>query len=487
LTDPAEASDALDRPGVGGKAIRGGLIRVGGYGAGVVLALISAPLLLRHLGVEDFGGYVAVTSLITVVALVADLGMTVLAVREYAVEDRAGRLRLVGLVVWIRIVVAVIGGALAVGFAAAAGYDEALIAGVALAAVGMVIALVQQSFTIPLVADLRMGTVTALDLVSKVLVVVGMVALVLLGAGVTAFLALSIPVGLVVAAATIVAARGSLGGRVRLSGAGARKMIRQTLPFAAGSMLANLFYRVPILMMSVISTAKETGYFSASFRVIDVVLPIPSLITATAFPILARAAAGDEARLGYALQRLCEIGLLLGGLVILGFLVGAEPIIDFLGGEAFAPSIPVLRIQGAAIAATFLFAVWAAGLWAIHAQRSIVVASLVGLVCVSALTALLVPPHGAIGAAVAMTVSEVVLAATAGILLTRRRPSLRPRLFIALKVGVAVGCGLVPWALGVPDLAATVLGVLVYAGVVLLLRAVPRDVFDALRSRGEPV
>ena len=48
--------------------LRGGAIRSIGYVAGVLLALISAPLLVRHLGVVDFGRWVTITSLVFIVS-----------------------------------------------------------------------------------------------------------------------------------------------------------------------------------------------------------------------------------------------------------------------------------------------------------------------------------------------------------------------------------------------------------------------------------
>src|SRR4051812_11818019 len=59
--------EILDKPEAGVKALRGSVIRVGGYGVGVLLGLISAPLLIRHLGIVDFGRYLTVVSVIGLV------------------------------------------------------------------------------------------------------------------------------------------------------------------------------------------------------------------------------------------------------------------------------------------------------------------------------------------------------------------------------------------------------------------------------------
>jgi len=59
--------DVLDTPSAGGKVIRGGVLRGGGYVAGLALAVVGAALMTRHLGVVDWGRYVTVLSLVSIV------------------------------------------------------------------------------------------------------------------------------------------------------------------------------------------------------------------------------------------------------------------------------------------------------------------------------------------------------------------------------------------------------------------------------------
>jgi O-antigen/teichoic acid export membrane protein len=480
--------DILATRHAGPKAIRGGMLRAIGYGAGLLLSLASAPLLLRHLGVEDFGGYVTVLSLIAIVGLVADAGLTVVAVREYSVRDADGRRSLIANVSAVRTALSVTGGVGAVAFALAVGYDRDLVVGTALAGTGLVLMITQQTYTVPLMAQLRLGAVTALEFMRQALTVAGILALIAAGATLTAFFAVSVPVGLLVAAATAIVIKRDELVRPAFDLPEWRYLLREAVPVAAASILAALFYRLAVILMSVISTAQQTGYFSASLRVIEVIVPIPSLITSAAFPILSRAADTTGERLAYGLHRLYEVALVLGGWAMLVLVLGAEPLIDFLGGSEFEPAIPVLRIQGVAVAASFLFAVWAAGLWAIRAQRSLLYATVIGVTAVVGLTTALAPAHGATGAAVAMTISEFLLAASAGFFLMRRRRDLRVSVLPAVKVLFALAVAGSLWWTGMPPVVLTVAASIVYLSLLLALRAIPMDVWHSLRHRsdGEP-
>jgi O-antigen/teichoic acid export membrane protein len=489
MADPpnkAEPDDVLGTRRAGPLAIRGGVIRTLGYGAGLLLALVSAPLLLRHLGVVDFGHYVTVVSLVAIVSLVSDAGLTVVGVREYSTRDAEGRRRLMENLVALRIAVTLVGVVLAVAFALVAGYEQPLVVGTALAGVGLLLTMVQQTYTVPLNAELRLGLITGIDLLRQFLTVVAIVGLVIAGATLVPFLAIPIPVGIVLLLVTLWAIRRRAELTPLIDRAEARYLLKETIPAATASALANLFYRVAIVVMSLIATEQQTGFFSASFRVIEMIIPIPSLIIGAAFPILARAATEDLDRLAYALQRLFEIGLILGCGAALVVVVGADVIIEFLGGDEFAPSAEVLRIQGLALAASFIFPVWAAGLWVLRSLRSLIAADLAGVALAIGLTAVLGAAEGAVGAAIAMTVSEVLLVAFCGFALMRR-PRLRVSTAVVPKVALALAPGAAPLLLPVHDVIKTVLAALLYFGVLALVRGIPPDIWESLLKRRSPV
>jgi O-antigen/teichoic acid export membrane protein len=201
-------------------------------------------------------------------------------------------------------------------------------------------------------------------------------------------------------------------------------------------------------------------------------VPIASLLTTAAFPLLVRSAFDD--RFARRMQRLFEIGLTLGAGIALMLVVGAEPLVAFVGGKEFDPAIPVLRIQGASVAASFLFAVWAAGLLAIKAQRSLLIATIAGIGSVVTLTAALAPTEGAVGTAVAMTVSEALLAGVTGFLLMRRR-ELRVRVAVVPKVLAAVAAGLAVLLLGLPQVVLAALALAAYVVALGALRGLPSE------------
>lgn len=481
-----EQPDLLASTEAGGLAIRGGMLRLGGYAAGIALSLVAIPVLARHLGVDDFGRYITVLSLIAIVGMISDAGLTLVGLREYAVRDPAARVRLVRNLVGLRLVVSGLGAVAATVFALAAGYSDAMVFGTALAGVGLVLTMVQQTYTVPLQADLRLGLVTVLDLARHALSVLAILVLALAGAGLVEFLAIPVPVGLAVLVAAAYAIRGRSGVRPSFDADEWRYLAREAIPVAIASTIGSFFYRSAIIMLSLLATAEETGYFSASFRIVEAILMVPGLLTAAAFPIVARAAHDDHERLSYSLQRLFDMALILGAWTALCVVLGAGPAIDFVGGSEFGPAEPVLRVQGIALASSYLVTVWATGLWALRDQRALAWANAVGVATAVLLTASLIPSYGALGAAVAMTIAEALLTAIYGFALMRNRPHLRPSLTVVPKCVAAVAPAFALWFTPLPDLVKVLLGTVVFYALLAAFRGVPVEIKKALGERWRP-
>src|SRR4051812_16200447 len=101
----AEGVDPLESATAGLAAMRGGLVRTAGYVAGLLLALVSAPLLIRYLGDEEFCRYAVVLAIITIVTGLTEGGVNTVALRELsAVRDRGERDQLMADLLGLRLV-----------------------------------------------------------------------------------------------------------------------------------------------------------------------------------------------------------------------------------------------------------------------------------------------------------------------------------------------------------------------------------------------
>jgi O-antigen/teichoic acid export membrane protein len=335
---------------------------------------------------------------------------------------------------------------------------------------------------VSLQAQLRLGWVSAIELLRQMLTVIAVIALVEAGAGLLAFLAITIPVGVVALLVTAAVARED-GLRPAFDVQSWRPLVRDTLPFAVATAIGVMYFRVAIVLLSLVSTDRETGYFGAAFRVLEVLVVIPQLVVGAAFPIFSHAAASDRTRLGYALQRVFDVCVALGVLLALLLFVGAPIAIDVIASRPeFEPSVKMLQIQAPALAFSFAAAALNYALLSLRAHREVLVAVTVAFLASAGLAAVLAAGSGGDGAAVAVSVGELALAAAAYIALRVRHRHVTPRLSLVARVALAAGVALGLVVLtDLPPVAGVLAVSVVYVGLLFALRAVPEELLAELR------
>jgi O-antigen/teichoic acid export membrane protein len=471
--DPAGA--VLSTPVAGPSAVRGGTLRTGGYMIGTLFSVVSASLLFRHLGVVDIGRYVTATSLVAIVGALSDLGLTSVGVREVATRPAGERWRLARDLLGLRVVLTLVGATI-VTVIAGVGYSSVMATGVALASVGLLLQATQDNFFLSLMVDLRLGLISALELGRQALTTAFMVLLVLLGARLVPFLAISIPVGLIVLIPTVWIVRGHRSLLPTFDWRRWRLLLSTVLPYAAATAAWALYFRVSILLVSALSSQTQLGYFGASYRMIEVLSPIPVLLVSSAFPIFARAARDDHGRLGYALGRVFEVALLVGAWTAVSIAVGAGLAVEVIGGASFAPAASVLAIQGVALGLMFPSLVWASGLLSLGLYRQILLLNIGGLILNAVLVAVLVSSDGARGAAIGTAISELVGMLAQATVVIWGRPQLRPSLRVVPRATLATALGLTPLAMGgVPIVARLAISTGLFAGTLVATRALPSE------------
>ncbi len=484
LAAEAPSEDVLSTSAAGPAALRGSAMRLGAFIAASLASVLSASLLFRHLGVSATGEYVTALTLTAIVAALSDLGLTSLGVRELSVRPPEERWRLARDLLGLRITLTVIGGVVVTAIAAAV-YSATLAAGVALACVGLLLQATQDNLGLTLVIDLRLGWIAVLEFSRQILTTLAIISLVVIGASLVPFLGVSIPVGLAVLGLNYALVRGVRSLSPTFSLRRWRVFTRAMLPYALAVAASALYFRVSILLVSVLSDKLQLGYFSASFRVIEVLTAVPTLLVGSALPIFARAARDDHDRLGYALGRVSEAALIVGVWLGVSIAVGAPLAIAIIGGPEFKPAAPILAIQGISLAAMFVSQVWANGLLSLGLFRAILAVNIAVLVLNAALVSALVPLDGARGAAIGTAVAEIAAALLQAFVVIRRRPQLRPSLRRVPLVLLAGAVGLAPLALtGLPVIVRVVISTTVYVGVVIVTHAYPEELLDLIPRAG---
>jgi O-antigen/teichoic acid export membrane protein len=479
--EPTTKHDVLDTSQAGPAALRGSALRSGAYVAGLLLSIVSAPLLIRHLGNVAFGQYVTVVALVTIVAGLTEGGLNVIVLRGFSTLGDEQRRAMMRSAIGIRLLLTFAGVALVVAFAIIVGYSTAMVIGTVLAGAGLVLQLLQSLLSMTLQSRLRFGWASAIELLRQVVSVALIVALVIAGAGLVPMLAIAIPAAGVSLAITIplVARYTPLTPSFHVGHWW--HLLRESIPWATISAVNIIYLRIAIVVMSLIATAVQTGYFAISFRIMEVLIGVPGMVIAPIFPILARSERNDRIRFARTSGRLFELSLLMATWLVVCVEVGAGFGIHVLADDKADPAITVLRIQGLSLIGNFMAMACGFPLLTMRRYRPVLIANLLALITSATITLLLAPSLGARGGALAVVVGETGLALVSGLILTRALPDASLPLG-AIPIAALAGCTATAAGVLLPihPIAGVIVATGVYLAVLALCRRLPPELSELL-------
>jgi O-antigen/teichoic acid export membrane protein len=471
--------------GEGGElAIRGGAIRVVGYAGGVVVSLAAATILVRHLGIVDFGRYATVTSLIAIVGGVTEAGITLYGIREFDARTDQDRRRLMANLLGMRLAVTLVGVACATGFAIAVGYREVLVLGTVVVGAALLVQVTADVLSVPLQAGLRLGSMTIVDLSRRLIALALIGALALSGAGLLALLSVSIASGLAALALLVSMVRPLLMLKAGFDWRSWRDLFLDTLPSAIAMSIGAVYFYVTMIVMSLIASATQTGLFATSFRVTQVALGIPILLLTAIFPLMSRERTDWTSSAGLMVGKVFTVAAICGVWLSLAMALGASFILEVIAGGQGRGAVSVLRIQGLALTVSFISASSALTLISMRRFRPMIVTSACALVLNVVLDLTLVPPLGARGGALADVISETVAAIALTVTVMRAVPRHGITPSIAPPLLLAAGLSATVLLLPIGSVARVGAATVIYFSVLLLTHSIPDELTHLARRMG---
>ena len=121
-------------------------------------------------------------------------------------------------------------------------------------------------------------------------------------------------------------------------------MVKGGLPFGIHRIFYYVFLQLSILVLSLTTTNIEVGIYSAAYKLVLMLIFLPSLLTSALYPVLYQLGATDKDKHQYTIEKVFKMLTAVGiaGSVLLFVL--AEPLIIWLYAGKFNASIPILMI-----------------------------------------------------------------------------------------------------------------------------------------------
>jgi O-antigen/teichoic acid export membrane protein len=450
------------------------LFRVGGYAVGAGLFFATIVLIARYLGAEGFGHFSFILAAVSVLQLVADMGVRNIVIRDIALQKEKFHLHLstARTLLWSLSVASL---ACVVVLANLLALSDEHRHSMYLAGVAVIVTFYGLGYSAVLRAFEEMGWDILGFVLHKVIFIVsvGLIARTSLGLqGVFGAMLLANALQWVYYWAVVRLRHGRTS--PSLNFAAAWTLLWEAFPLGVAELLRRLTRHVDKLLLAAMSTPVALGLFSAAYKFLEAMSPFTTNLTLPLFPVFSRFARASPLTLFRALgQSLKFLYVLAVPLAVLMFVL-AEPLVVLFFGAAYHEAAVALRLIAPGVVFTFPTSVYGYVFTALGQQRRYMGCVAASLVVNAVLDLLLIPSYSYRGAALATTGAEAMLF-LAGLMMLRRLGSGLTGLWLLWRPAAAgLGMGLCCWVTKDLGSAAAVVGVIggfiVYAGLLLLLQ-----------------
>jgi O-antigen/teichoic acid export membrane protein len=413
MTEPPAPDRGSPAPGGSASRLvaRNAIFRTGGEVVAKLASIAFFVAVARELGGGGFGDFVFALSFTTVLILLAGFGTEELVAREVA-RDRARVHEYLSNVVALKAASSVAILLLAALVVNLAGYDGDVRTAVYLVGAGVAVENLGRTWHSVFQAFQRMEFISISLILQRVVTAAAGIAVLLAGKGLLAVSAVYLGGALLGFITNFWAMRRFVvGPRLELDRSRWWPIMKMGIPIGLVTVLFTVLMKVDQSLLSFLGGESnvEVGLYGAAFRLVEATWFITWGFSAAMLPWLARQEAEDTERIarGYEFGMKVMLAVLLPvGLV---FTLLAEPLIDLFYGSQFEDAVLSLQLLGAVTVFyglnSFASVVLIARDRPSEFTKLLVVVAVANIV----LNVILIPPHGAEGAAFAAAASGLLL------------------------------------------------------------------------------
>lgn len=451
-------------------------------GASILSRLVAVVVVVRmatYLGPADYGRYTSMVAYSALVSVLADFGLSTLYTRE-AARDPEQQPTFLGTLLAGKIPLAVLTTLVFTLVLAWSNLGDLAVPATVLLVMTTYSTVLRNTFY----ALGRLEFEAVAIIVETVIQAAGITLGARLHAGIPFFVgAYAVAYGFTVCYCLIIIGFLHLGGlRLRVDWRLLRSWLRLAFPFALGSFLTNLYFKADVPILQHTQPFHEVGWYEFAYKPFEALQFIPLAVQAVVYPLLGVYFRERRDLLGPAYERFYKVLVILGWPIGVGTCLLTHPI----GGafHLYPQSEPALRILSLAIVLLFANSAFGAMLLAIDRQDLYAWTVGIAVVVNVGLNLIVIPRFGYLAAASTTVVTEATFSVVGCHLVGRtcRLRWFRSTWRIVL-AGLVMGVVLIPFmhvrSIHMVALA-VVAGVVVYAGALLVLRAVTKEEVDML-------
>jgi len=186
-----------------------------------------------------------------------------------------------------------------------------------------------------------------------------------------------------------------------------RPVLKEAWPFGVTGLLVNIYYWVDSVILSVLIGTEVVGWYNAAYKLIVVILFIPSVLNMTIFPVMSRLYVKSEDSLRYVYEKYFKYMAIIAIPMGVGTTLLANKIILLIFGSQYTPSVVALQILIWSSVIIFLSGAFTILVQTSNKQMVVTQITAVNVVLNVVLNLILIPHFSYIAASVVTVVTEL--------------------------------------------------------------------------------
>ena len=371
-----------------------------------VLSFFYVMYTTRYLGAEGFGVLSFALAFTGIFGVFADLGLSPLTVREVARDKSLAKKYLNNIGVMKAILVTITFALIAIAINLL-GYPEQTIKVVYLISLSVVFNSFTGMFYSIFRAFEKMEYQSLGQILNSILMLVGAVFAINRGFSVIGFASLYFLISVFALVYSFVISIWKFAKpKLEVDWSFWRPTIKEALPFGLTGAFITIYLWTDSVMLSLMKGDEVVGWYNAAYRVILILLFIPSAFNGAVFPLMSRFYVSSKNSLKFMFEKHFKYMLIIGFPIGIGITLLADRIVLLIFGAEYMPSVIALQILTWAI--VFIFARTAFERVLESANRQIIITEVFGGCALLnvILNLILIPKYSYIGAAVATLITD---------------------------------------------------------------------------------
>ena len=352
------------------------IVQLGGKVVTTISSLILTAIITRSLGLVKYGDYFIILAYGQFFSVFSDFGINIHAVKKLS-QDGLAAVEEVASMFSLRLLIAFLVLGIAALLAPLMPYSAIVKEGIYIMLVAIFAQTVNSLFVSVLQARLKMYFAALSEVIGRVSILIFTIIALLLHTGLMGVIVATTIGNLINVVLSYIFANRLLPLRLSTDRAMAVTVLRESIPIGITAVLSYIYFKVDSLILSAVhipgkSNDVEAAIYGSAYKVLELLILIPTILLGNIFPLLAKYVHQDRAQAERLIERSFQVMALVSFPITTIVFMLAHNIMVFVAGAKFAPAAVPLQILSFAVLLTYFNGVFTYTALALEKQRGLI-------------------------------------------------------------------------------------------------------------------